>query len=91
MHSHMRATQGEVVSLGYCPLDLFSNDEGRISNAIRALWDAWNDSNGTINNFKVFVHGRLIQPSDVNSSLNDTLRMFILGLDVLYERQRGCL
>jgi inositol-pentakisphosphate 2-kinase len=66
MHTHMRAQQGEVLSIGYCPLDLFSNDEDRMSSAIHALWDAWNDSNGTINNFKIFKSGQLIHPSDVN-------------------------
>lgn len=71
MHSHLRVRQGKVVSFGYCPLDLFSNDEDRISKAIRALWDAWNDSNGTINNLKIFKRGRLIQPSDMPFTSED--------------------
>jgi len=72
MHSYMRARQGEVVSFGYCPLDLFSNNEDRISNAIRALWDAWNNSNGGVNNFKVFKRGRLIQPSNISYMCEST-------------------
>jgi inositol-pentakisphosphate 2-kinase len=87
----MRVQQGEVVSVGYCPLDLFSNDENRISNAVRALWDAWNDSNGTVNNLKIFKRGRLIQSSDVNSSSNDTLRMLILFLVIHDARKLGCI
>lgn len=39
-----------------------------MSNAIQALWDTWNDSNGSVNNLKIFKHGRLIQPSDVKLS-----------------------
>jgi inositol-pentakisphosphate 2-kinase len=84
MHSHMRVLQGEAVSLGYCPLDIFSDDEDRMSNAIRALWDAWSDSNGTINNLKIFIRGQLIRPSNVNSFSNDMLRMLILGLDDIH-------
>jgi inositol-pentakisphosphate 2-kinase len=64
MHAHLRAQQG-FLSLAYCPLDLFSNDEDRMSSAIHALWNAWNDSNGTINNLKIFRNGRLLHPSDV--------------------------
>jgi inositol-pentakisphosphate 2-kinase len=65
MHSHLKAQQGEKASLGYCPLDLFSGDESRMKTALNSLWHAWSDSDGTINNFKVFVRGRRILPAEV--------------------------
>ncbi|KAJ6502037.1 inositol-pentakisphosphate 2-kinase [Mycena sanguinolenta] len=62
MHSHLKAQQGQMVCAGYCPLDLFSGNESRMKTALSGLWDAWIESNGTINNFKVFVRGRKILP-----------------------------
>ncbi|KAJ6490689.1 inositol-pentakisphosphate 2-kinase [Mycena vitilis] len=64
MHSHLKAQQGDKAALGYCPLDLFSGDESRMKTALNSLWDAWASSNGTINNFKVFVRGKRISPTD---------------------------
>ncbi|KAJ6531190.1 inositol-pentakisphosphate 2-kinase [Mycena capillaripes] len=64
MHSHFRAQQGKKASLGYCPLDLFSGDESRMKTALNGLWDAWVNSDATINNFKVFVRGQKISPAD---------------------------
>ncbi|KAG7087645.1 hypothetical protein E1B28_013593 [Marasmius oreades] len=57
-HPH---AQGEV-ALGYCPLDLFSNDESRVRKALYALWDAWVESGGKVNNLKVFVDGKILRP-----------------------------
>lgn len=54
----MRAKMGDNVSLGYCPLDLFSGDKDRVTKAIHSLWNAWIDSNGTVNNLKLFVRGK---------------------------------
>ncbi|KAF8205677.1 inositol-pentakisphosphate 2-kinase [Mycena galopus ATCC 62051] len=67
MHSHLKAQQGQRVSPGYCPLDLFSLDESRMKTALDGLWDAWIDSSGAINNFKIFVRGRQILPDDRSS------------------------
>ncbi|KAG5354062.1 hypothetical protein C0989_009760 [Termitomyces sp. Mn162] len=63
MHSAMRSKIGEAASLRYCPLDLFSEDKSRIKKAICDLWDTWTESNGTVNNLKIFVHGEKIVPS----------------------------
>ncbi|KAJ7175640.1 inositol-pentakisphosphate 2-kinase [Mycena filopes] len=57
MHSHLKA-----LSSSYCPLDLFSGDEPRMKKALSSLWDAWSDSIGTANNFRVFVEGKNITP-----------------------------
>jgi len=67
MHSHLRAhgTTQQVVT-DYCPLDLFSGDERRITKAIYALWDAWLASNASMNNLKVFAGGKLVTPSEVS-------------------------
>ncbi|KAJ7171990.1 inositol-pentakisphosphate 2-kinase, partial [Mycena filopes] len=66
MHSHLKA-----LSSGYCPLDLFSGDELRMTKALDSLCDAWSDSNGTVNNFRVFVEGKNITPAE---------QQFIVGL-----------
>ena len=55
--------------MGYCPLDLFSGDRARVSKAVEDLWDAWIQTDGHINNLKVFVEGVLIKPSQVSISL----------------------
>lgn len=65
MHSCQKAQSGDIAALGYCPLDLFSRDKTRIRKAIMCLWDAWVNSNGTVNNLKIFVDGHMILPSDV--------------------------
>jgi len=65
MHSCHKVQTGGVAALGYCPLDLFSRDKTRIRRAITCLWDAWAESNGTVNNLKIFVDGEMALPSDV--------------------------
>lgn len=67
MHAHMKSTDGEDVSLGYCPLDLYSGDEARVTKAIHALWDAWIGTSGGVNNLRVFVGGSLLRPSSLVS------------------------
>ncbi|KAJ7024292.1 inositol-pentakisphosphate 2-kinase [Mycena alexandri] len=59
MHSHLKA-----LSSSYCPLDLFSGDESRTKKALNSLWDAWADRHGTVNNFRVFVNGKNISPTE---------------------------
>ena len=66
MHNHLRETKGEIIKMQYCPLDLFSDDEERMKKAVDGLWDAWAESEGTVNNLKVFAHGHLLRPSDVS-------------------------
>ncbi|KAK1218156.1 hypothetical protein PQX77_019176 [Marasmius sp. AFHP31] len=46
---------------GYCPLDLFSADEERVREALGALYDAWEATEGKVNNFKVFLGGKLLK------------------------------
>jgi inositol-pentakisphosphate 2-kinase len=49
------------------------------------LWDAWDDSNGGVNNLKIFNHGRLVQPSDVNlSSSSGSFANAYIWLDILH-------
>lgn len=56
---------GQNVASGYCPLDLFSPQESRVTKAVQDLWDAWYESQGTVNNLKIFVHGKIVKPTDV--------------------------
>lgn len=63
MHSHLKSTQGEDVSVGYCPLDLFSGDSDRIRKALHALWDVWVSTSGAANNLRVFVEGHMLRPN----------------------------
>ncbi|KAI0078850.1 hypothetical protein K474DRAFT_1706046 [Panus rudis PR-1116 ss-1] len=69
MHSHLKAGEGEDVSLGYCPLDLYSGEEERVKKALVALWDVWIGSSGSVNNLKVFVDGHILRPSTLPSSI----------------------
>ncbi|KAF8651488.1 hypothetical protein AX16_004786 [Volvariella volvacea WC 439] len=65
MHSQLKSGVDEV-PLGYCPLDLYSGDRRRMTKAIHALWDAWIQSTGSMNNLKVFVNGAQIHPSEAH-------------------------
>ncbi|KAJ7681751.1 inositol-pentakisphosphate 2-kinase [Mycena rosella] len=64
MHAHLKATKGETVPRGYCPLDLYSGDESRVKQALSGLWDAWVESDGIVNSFRVFVRGKKIRPAE---------------------------
>ena len=69
MHNHLRKSSGEIIEMNYCPLDLFSGNEARITKAIHSLWDAWTESGGTVNNLKVFAKGKTLRPSEVRIRL----------------------
>ncbi|KAI0748504.1 inositol-pentakisphosphate 2-kinase [Daedaleopsis nitida] len=63
MHAHLKRAHGEDASLGYCPLDLFSADEARVTRALHALWAAWLGSGGAVNNLRVFIEGKMLKPA----------------------------
>ena len=63
MHSYLKFTEGEEVSLGFCPLDLYSGDAERVTKAIHTLWDVWIGSSGAVNNLRVFVEGQMVKPT----------------------------
>lgn len=50
---------------GYCPLDLFSNDEVRLAKAVAALWEGWITTKGKANNLRVFLDGEKVSPTKV--------------------------
>ncbi|EGO21159.1 hypothetical protein SERLADRAFT_475955 [Serpula lacrymans var. lacrymans S7.9] len=68
MHNYFRSTKNVAPISAYCPLDLYSGEEDRITRAIHDLWDAWIKSDGSLNNLRIFVHGSLLKPSDADSS-----------------------
>ncbi|KAN0077133.1 Inositol-pentakisphosphate 2-kinase domain containing protein [Tylopilus felleus] len=72
MHAHFKFKDGDVPTQ-YCPLDLYSQDESRMRKAIRDLWDGWVQSNGALNNMKVFMSGKTINPSEARSFLGEFL------------------
>lgn len=78
MHSHFKSTQGEEVSLGYCPLDLYSGNETRVRKALIDLWDVWVGSSGNVNNMRVFVEGHTVVPS--LQVTNPLLTMILISL-----------
>lgn len=53
---------------GYCPLDLYSGEEVRVTSAVRALWDGWRSSHGQANNLRLFLDGCRLEPDDVSPS-----------------------
>jgi inositol-pentakisphosphate 2-kinase len=65
MHSYLKSTKGDTTALEYCPLDLFSGDEIRVTRAVRSLWNDWLVTQGSINNLKIFIRGKLLNPIDV--------------------------
>ncbi|KAF8965222.1 inositol-pentakisphosphate 2-kinase [Flammula alnicola] len=71
MHSYLRAQQSKREVTDYCPLDLFSGDEPRITKAVHSLWDAWVVSNATANNLKIFARGKFVTPSEAHIMLSE--------------------
>ncbi|KAL5636489.1 hypothetical protein ACGC1H_000447 [Rhizoctonia solani] len=70
MHAYhaSRAETHEERGNAYCPLDLFSDDPGRVRKALGALWDAWDASGGSVNNLKIFVRGKILKPKPAKGS-----------------------
>lgn len=66
MHTSFRMEHREVGTT-YCPLDLFSCDETRVRKALGALWAGWHESDGSLNNLRFFVQGRVAKPDDDHS------------------------
>jgi len=69
MHTCYRSQRDNSIPLRYCPLDLFSGDETRVEKALRDLWDGWVDSNGSINNMRVFAYGKMLKPTQVSTNI----------------------
>lgn len=52
----------------YCPLDLYSNEDGRTRRGLKGLWKQWASSQGQSNNLRFFdLHGKIL-PGDVSSA-----------------------
>ncbi len=62
-----RADRYAAHQANYCPLDLYSADEGRVGRAVQALTVAWRDSQGKQNNLRIFWNGQRVTPDDVSS------------------------
>jgi len=71
MHAHLKQTEGVIAAMQYCPLDLFSGSKERVETAIGGLWDSWVQSNGSINNLRIFSHGKMVLPSDVSRFVSE--------------------
>jgi inositol-pentakisphosphate 2-kinase len=65
MHAHLKKTEGVNAAMQFCPLDLFSGSKARLERSIDALWNSWVQSNGSINNLRIFFHGKIVLPNDV--------------------------
>lgn len=96
MHTRFKFKDGGLPTQ-YCPLDFYSTDEARTSKAFRDLWNGWVQSNGTLNNMRIFVSGKMIKPSEVRTvTFGIPFRFtFILGshsllsLNFCQQRQRS--
>jgi len=72
MHAHLKKTEGVNAAMQFCPLDLFSGSKVRLERAIDALWNSWVQSNGFINNLRIFYHGKMVLPNDVGRHIPPT-------------------
>ncbi|GAA5994595.1 hypothetical protein JCM5350_001467 [Sporobolomyces pararoseus] len=73
MHRYYRTRTLEDHSDGYCPLDLYSEEEPRIRKAVHSLFSMWEYTKGKANNFRIFANGRRVDPnnpSTVDSAVN---------------------
>jgi hypothetical protein len=57
----MRCAAGDEEPTTYCPLDLFSENETRIRQALDGLWQSWLKSSATFNNLRIFYNGRFLK------------------------------
>jgi inositol-pentakisphosphate 2-kinase len=72
MHSDFKERhKGEMASVTYCPLDLYSGNPARVEKAIGNLWESWIGSGGCINSLKVFVKGKIIKPNGEVSDMKE--------------------
>ncbi|KAF8844799.1 hypothetical protein BDN67DRAFT_893644 [Paxillus ammoniavirescens] len=80
MHTLFKSKGGDI-STQYCPLDLYSGDEARMRRAVHDLWNGWVQSDGKLNNLRLFVSGKMISPSEVliNTIHNAYQLTFILA------------
>jgi inositol-pentakisphosphate 2-kinase len=75
MHRYYRCGLGmSEYASGYCPLDLYSGDETRVRKAVDCLLRSWKQSNGEANTFRMFAHGRRVNPDNVSLRLNSSIR-----------------
>lgn len=65
MHALLKGKTEKPCAPEYCPLDLYSGQEIRIRTALSALWSAWSQSNGSVNNLRIFADGEFVLPSSV--------------------------
>lgn len=50
---------------GFCPLELYSGDEERTRSALEELYCAWEESDDTLNNLRLFHEGKRVSPAEV--------------------------
>lgn len=72
MHTHLKQTEGQNVAVHYCPLDLFSGSRERLEIALEGLWNSWTQSNGAINNLRIFHYGKMVLPADVGRQISQS-------------------
>jgi len=65
-HADKKKSPGAHVAF-YCPLELYSPDQQRVKKALYALWDDWEQSDGTINMLRIFVNGKVLHPNEVHA------------------------
>lgn len=75
MHAHLKQIEGVTATIQYCPLDLFSGIKERVETAIEGLWDSWIQSNGSINNLRIFSHGKMVLPTDVGGLVRQIISL----------------
>jgi inositol-pentakisphosphate 2-kinase len=63
----MKKHADKKAHVAYCPMDLYSSDPERVKKALCALWNDWVQSNGTINNLRIFINGIVLDPSEVHA------------------------
>jgi inositol-pentakisphosphate 2-kinase len=73
MHSHLKQIERKSAAVHYCPLDLFSGSRERLEIALEGLWDSWTQSNGAINNMRIFHYGKMVLPTDVGLQTSQSL------------------
>ncbi|GAA5999371.1 inositol-pentakisphosphate 2-kinase [Rhodotorula paludigena] len=87
---YKRASGAAEQEDGFCPLGLYSGDEGRVRRAVGTLFSSWESSGGTINNLRFFYERKRVSPDELQSAVHP-LKHALAACDSSFDGTRALL
>ncbi|GJN88340.1 hypothetical protein Rhopal_001305-T1 [Rhodotorula paludigena] len=89
MHRFYKRASGAAEQQdGFCPLDLYSGDEGRVRRAVGSLFSSWESSGGAINNLRFFYERKRVSPDELQSAVHP-LKYALVACDSSFDGTRA--